>query len=124
MRSLLKQIRSGHGISHKELPSISKSRRRSGEDSSREFTTCEVRHVHSLRGFHLRNCLTNSKEVLARVGESNAIAEKSLQLDKSRREAKREALRVVMSPFDSAGLLCFIPKPRKNVDLGAIEIKS
>lgn len=32
----------------------------------------EVRHVHSLGEFHLRNWLSKTKEVLARIGESNA----------------------------------------------------
>ncbi|XP_062712542.1 uncharacterized protein LOC134289874 [Aedes albopictus] len=43
----------------------------------------EVKHVHSLGGFHLRNWLSNSMEVLARVGETDQATEKSLQLDKS-----------------------------------------
>ncbi|XP_062557324.1 uncharacterized protein LOC134222196 [Armigeres subalbatus] len=95
----------------------------------------EVRHVHSLGGFHLRNWLSNSKEVLERVGENDTAIQKSLQLDsrsatervlgmfwkpeedvftfstklaiETQHPTKRQALRVVMSPFDPAGLLCF-----------------
>ncbi|XP_062713212.1 uncharacterized protein LOC134290169 [Aedes albopictus] len=95
----------------------------------------EVKYVHSQGGFHLRNWLSNSKEVLARVGESDPATKKCLQLDKNgstervlgmywrpdedvftfsstlatetKHPTKRQALRVVMSPFDPAGLLCF-----------------
>ncbi|XP_058819710.1 uncharacterized protein LOC131682338 [Topomyia yanbarensis] len=95
----------------------------------------EVKLVHSLGGFHLRNWLSNSTEVLARVGERDPVTEKCLQLDKNsstervlgmywkpvddvftftttlavgaEHPTKRQALRVVMSPFDPAGLLCF-----------------
>lgn len=99
----------------------------------------DVKHVHTLGGFNLRNWLSNSKDVLARVGEGdpvpNLITEKCLQLDKhsstervlgmfwkpeedvftfstavaseADHPTKRQALRVVMSPFDPAGLLSF-----------------
>ncbi|XP_062698792.1 uncharacterized protein LOC134290273 [Aedes albopictus] len=95
----------------------------------------EVKYVHSLGGFHLRNWLSNSREVLARVGETDQATEKCLQLEKStttervlgmywkpdedifmfstipalntKHPTKRQALRVVMSPFDPAGLLSF-----------------
>ncbi|XP_062714236.1 uncharacterized protein LOC134291009 [Aedes albopictus] len=95
----------------------------------------DVKHVHSLGGFHLRNWLSNSKEVLARVGETDTATEKNLQLDNGNstervlgmfwkpeedvftfsttlaletdHPTKRQALRVVMSPFDPVGLLCF-----------------
>lgn len=95
----------------------------------------EVRHVHSLGGSHLRSWLSNSKEVLARVRENEALHEKNLQLDKSNstqrvlgmfwkpeedvftfsttlalntdHPTKRQALRVVMSPFDPSGFLRF-----------------
>ncbi|XP_039438455.1 uncharacterized protein LOC120419726 [Culex pipiens pallens] len=95
----------------------------------------EVKHVHSLGGFDLRNWLSNSKEVLARVGESDTALEKCIQLDKNdptervlgmfwkpeedvftytmtltndaEHPTKRQALRIVMSLFDPAGLLCF-----------------
>ncbi|XP_058816370.1 uncharacterized protein LOC131679655 [Topomyia yanbarensis] len=95
----------------------------------------EVKLVHSLGGFHLRNWLSNSTEVLARVGERDPVTEKCLQLDKNsstervlgmywkpvddvftftttlavgaEHPTKRQALRVVMSPFDPARLLCF-----------------
>lgn len=94
----------------------------------------EVKHVHSQGGFYLRNWLSNSEEVLSRVGESDSATEKCLQLDRNistervlgmfwrpeedvftfsttlateaKHPTKRQALRVVMSPFDPAGLLC------------------
>ncbi|XP_055542920.1 uncharacterized protein LOC129728499 [Wyeomyia smithii] len=95
----------------------------------------EVKYVHKRGGFELRNWLSNSKEVLARVGENDPSKEKCLQLDigeaaervlgmfwkpeqdiitystelavATERPTKRQALRVVMSPFDPAGLLCY-----------------
>ncbi|XP_062557968.1 uncharacterized protein LOC134222837 [Armigeres subalbatus] len=42
----------------------------------------EIKHVHSLGGFQLRNWLSNSQDVLTRVGDNDSVAEKSLQLDK------------------------------------------
>lgn len=101
----------------------------------------QVKHVHALGGFNLRKWLSNSKAVLTRVGENDSVDQKSLQLDKcestervlgmfwrpkpdvftysttlaveSKHPTKREALRVVMSPFDPAGLLCFFLIHRK-----------
>ncbi|XP_062712096.1 uncharacterized protein LOC134289727 [Aedes albopictus] len=95
----------------------------------------QVKHVHSLGGFHLRNWLSNSEEVLARIGEKESQSGKLLQLEKGKstervlgmywkpepdvftfstslatsveHPTKRQALRVVMSLFDPAGLLCF-----------------
>ncbi|XP_058448630.1 uncharacterized protein LOC131428600 [Malaya genurostris] len=95
----------------------------------------EVKLVHSFGGFYLRNWLSNSSEVLSRVGESESALKKCLQLDKTsstervlglywnpnndvftfstclaKQEdypTKRHALRVVMSTFDPAGFLCF-----------------
>ncbi|XP_062557755.1 uncharacterized protein LOC134222608 [Armigeres subalbatus] len=93
----------------------------------------EIKHVHSLGGFQLRNWLSNSQDVLARVGDNDSVAEKSLQLDKDsvtervlgvfwklekdmftfssamstheERPTKRQALSIVMSTFDPLGFL-------------------
>ncbi|XP_055622405.1 uncharacterized protein LOC129765971 [Toxorhynchites rutilus septentrionalis] len=93
----------------------------------------DVSYVHSRGGFHLRKWLSNSKDVLKRVGERNPGSEKCLLLDKAsstervlgmywrpeqdvftytysvgQEEAhptKRQILRAVMSLFDPLGLL-------------------
>ncbi|XP_055633808.1 uncharacterized protein LOC129774135 [Toxorhynchites rutilus septentrionalis] len=93
----------------------------------------DVCYVHSRGGFHLRKWLSNSKDVLRRVGERNPDSEKCLLLDKASstervlgmywrpeqdvftytysvgleetHPTKRQILRAVMSLFDPLGLL-------------------
>ncbi|XP_038116955.1 uncharacterized protein LOC119769128 [Culex quinquefasciatus] len=92
-------------------------------DSVEEATklALEVKHVHSLGGFDLRNWLSNSKECMQldkddpmervlgmywKPDEDVFTFRMTLTFDADL-PTKRQALRIVMSLFDPAGLLCF-----------------